>query len=90
MTNLAASASRPGCGLASKWRPEDRADQVEAEEADPPEADDAGEGQQHADDGVAPPARVAEELGHRAELVLAAVARRPRPRRPCQRSGSLS
>ena len=55
--------------LALEVLAEDDVDQVEAEEADPPEADDAREGQDHADDRVPPPARVAEELGERAELV---------------------
>ena len=44
--------------------------QVEAEEADAPQSDDAGEGQQHADDRVAPPARIGKEIGERAHLLL--------------------
>ena len=63
---------------------EDGVHQVEAEEADAPEADHAGEGQHHADDRVPPPSRVAEQLGERAQLRLAvalelALARRGLP-----------
>ena len=46
-------------------------DQVEAEEPDAPEPDHARESEQHADQRVPPPARIAEELGERAELGFA-------------------
>ena len=74
----------PAGGLGLEMVPENRADQVEAEEADPPEADDPGERQEHADDGVAPPSRVAEELGDATRACACSWRRpsRPRPRRP--------
>ena len=61
---------------------EHAADQVEAEKADAPEPDHARERQQHADDRVLAPARVAEELGERAQLVLAARRRSRLPAPP--------
>src|ERR1039458_8022150 len=49
-----------------------RAEQIVAEEADAPQADDAGEGQQESHDGIAAPARVAEQLAIGAHLYLLA------------------
>ena len=57
--------------LALEVLAEDDVDQVEAEEADAPEPDHAREGEEHPDDRVPPPARVAEKLGQRAQLGLA-------------------
>ena len=76
--------------LALEVLAEDDVDQVEAEKADAPEADHSREGQHHADDRVPPPARVAEELGQRAELVLCRPAVSSSPAAAFQRSGSLS
>src|SRR5205085_8565272 len=52
-----------------KGRAEDRLLEVVTEEADPPEADDAGEGEQHAEHRVAAYPAFPEQLGVRAELL---------------------
>ena len=43
--------------------------QVRSEEPDAPQADDAGERQKHAEDRARPPARIAEQLLERPELL---------------------
>ena len=55
---------------------EHRAEQVDAEEADAPQADHAGKGHAHADDRVAPPARIAEQLPRTSPVALRVVPRR--------------